>query len=512
MNILIVDDDTLIRNWLSMLLTQLKSYEIKIFEATDGIEALGICAASPIDLVITDIKMPRLNGIDLITRLKEEYPHIRTSVLSSYDDFEYVRIALKCGALDYILKAEMKIEDISALLEKTLNDFKLEKSIQHGSRQQYTSIGEIKKNFVSYIADESASCEGLFDLTVPSLTLPNLCIAIFKMNVESGDIPQYMVESICYETMKGEGINGIALQWKNDNFVLMYNCRDTISENQREEYLKLMSLLDKRLETYLSIPISHSINIICKKDDNLRQRFTDAINIMDYCYYYAIPSSLFQPAEEQHSGRKELVRSIQKSLDVGEHLQAISTLKEHVSRVHSILLSPYKVKTSVSAAMNVFLTHATLLDSENSLAEDLEGYLSEISAAPNAAAVASIVEQFCIVYLEQVNLVSQGLSPAIKLALDYINERYNEKIILDDVAAHVFLNRSYLSQLFKKEVGVPFGDYLETVRMKHAKYLIRNSDKSMSEIAEYVGFSNQNYFTKVFKKATGVSPMQYKKQ
>jgi len=142
MNILIVDDDAIIRNWLSMLLKQLHQYEITLFEATDGLEALNICAVSPIDLVITDIKMPQMNGIELISRLKNEYPQIRTSVLSSYDEFEYVRIALKSGALDYTLKAEMKLEDITALLEKTLNNIKMEESVQQGLSSYYSAIAE----------------------------------------------------------------------------------------------------------------------------------------------------------------------------------------------------------------------------------------------------------------------------------------------------------------------------------------------------------------------------------
>lgn len=513
MNILIVDDDTLIRNWLSMLLTQLKNYKIEIFEATDGIEALEVCAASPIDIVITDIKMPRLNGIDLISRLKSEYPHIRTSVLSSYDDFDYVRIALKCGALDYILKAEMKIEDISGLLEKTINDFKLESSMKHSSQPHYTSIAEIKKNFTNYLQEESRSREEFLSSVELSLSLTNLCIAVFKMGTNSsGDIPQYTVAGICNDTMKGEGINGVAFPWNKGYFILMYNCTDTISEHQREEYLKLLSLVDKNLEKYLGVPISHSINVICKKDDDLRQRFADALNIMDYRHYYAISSFHSKSSGEQHSGRKELVCAIQKALDVDDHTQAVSVLKQYVFCVHSALLPPEKVRTSIVAAMNMFLTKATLLEFQSGSAEDLETYLSEVANASTSIGVESVMEQFCQSYLEQASSGVHGISPAIKLALEYINEHYNQKISLDDVSAHVFLNRSYLSQLFKKEMGVSFGDYLETVRINNAKHLIRNSHRPMSEIAEYVGFSNQNYFTKVFKKVTGVSPLKYKKR
>ena len=118
MKILIVDDDALIRNWLSMLLRQLKGDDIQVTEVCDGVEALEVCRTQAVDLVITDIKMPRLDGISLIQTLQTESPQIQTVVLSAYDDFSYVRVALRCGALDYILKAEMRMEDIAALFQK----------------------------------------------------------------------------------------------------------------------------------------------------------------------------------------------------------------------------------------------------------------------------------------------------------------------------------------------------------------------------------------------------------
>ncbi len=513
MNILIVDDDTLIRNWLSMLLKQLKNYEIQIFEASDGIEALEICARSLIDLVITDIKMPRLNGIDLINRLNAEYPHIRTSVLSSYDDFDYVRIALKCGALDYILKAEMKIEDISALLEKVSNDFKLENSMQRGSQRNYSVISDMKQNFLKYLNDKTIPDEQFLSSITPQLTLNHLCIAIFKMGISNGgDIPVYTISSICKDAMKGENINGTAFPWNKGYFTLMYNCTDTISENQKEEYLKLFLLLDKNLEKYTGIPISHSINLVCKKDDDLRLKFAEAIDIMDYRYYYSLSASSFsKPEGEQRSPRKELISSIQKLLDAGEHEKAVAKVSEFLSHAHSSYLSPEKVKTSIVSAMNIFLTDITLRDLQNGSSEDLEILLSEAANASTSESVQNALDLFCRTYLEQIHAAVNGVSPAIKLAIEYINQHYSQKIILDDVATQVFLNRSYLSQLFKKEMDVSFGDYLEKIRINNAKRLIRDSTKSMSEVAESVGFSNQNYFTKVFKKVTGVSPLKYKR-
>jgi len=161
--------------------------------------------------------------------------------------------------------------------------------------------------------------------------------------------------------------------------------------------------------------------------------------------------------------------------------------------------------------MNVFLTYAALLDSNNVLEESMLCFVDHVIHATTAEGMQNIAEQFCKFYLEQMQAINQNISSVIKLAVSYINKNYNTKITLDNVAAQVFLNPSYLSQLFKKEMNIQFGDYLERIRINKAKELIRNSNKAMSEISEIVGFSNQNYFNKVFKKVTGVNPLKYRK-
>jgi len=159
MNLLIVEDDTMLRNWLSMLLNSLTGYQLQIHEACDGLEALEICEKFPIDLVITDIKMPRMDGLQLIQCLQERYPRIRTAVLSSYDDFSFVKIALQYGSLDYILKAEMTVKDLSQLLDKVQNDFRVEHSLASGISPDYRKISAAQKAMAE-----------LFDVNVPAIS------------------------------------------------------------------------------------------------------------------------------------------------------------------------------------------------------------------------------------------------------------------------------------------------------------------------------------------------------
>ena len=99
---------------------------------------------------------------------------------------------------------------------------------------------------------------------------------------------------------------------------------------------------------------------------------------------------------------------------------------------------------------------------------------------------------------------------SIQAAVDYINEHYSEKITLDDVSRHIYLNRTYASQLFKKHMNVNFADYLEIVRINKAKEFLLDTSMQIAEIALKVGYSNQSYFTKVFKRNTGMSPNSFR--
>ena len=99
---------------------------------------------------------------------------------------------------------------------------------------------------------------------------------------------------------------------------------------------------------------------------------------------------------------------------------------------------------------------------------------------------------------------------SVQAAVEYINVNYDHKITLDDIAKHVYLNRTYTSQLFKKHMKVNFADYLEMVRINKAKTLLLDTSMPISEIAARVGYSNQSYFTKVFKHNTGFSPNAFR--
>lgn len=510
MNILVVDDDALIRNWLSMLLRQARGAEVSIFEATDGVDALEFCEENRVDLVITDIKMPRMNGIDLIGTLKTEYPEIRTAVLSSYDDFDYVRIALKCGALDYIRKAEMQLEDITLLLEKTQHNIELEQKLKKEDTHQYSALADIKHSFSRYLKQPEQLEEDFLRAIEPPLSAQSLCLALLRLKKSVGaDVPQYLVAGICDDTLRSEGLTGTAFPWGREYYVVFFNYPQSSPEQKQDIYQKLLGILDNNLNNYTALPISNSIKIDCVAEETLRAQFYTALDIMDFRQYYKIAA----PRLTKESGvyRKQQAQEMKRALAIKDYQEAVRLLLHYLTLAHDAQLSPRRVKTQLVSGMNMLMAAISPVAQAGEVIERLSGYPGIVMEAYEKERLMLATRQFCVQYLDYVQSVHSELSPSVRDAVRYIEAHYARKITLDEVAKHVFLNRSYLSQIFKKEVGVSFGDYIENFRVERAKFLIQEGNHSMSEIAEAVGFSNQNYFTKVFKKATGVSPLKFRR-
>ena len=210
MKILIVEDDTMLRNWLSMLLSSLSDYQLQIYEAGDGLEALEVCQTTPVELVITDIKMPRMDGLQLIQKLKESDPEIRTAVLSSYDDFSFVKVALQYGALDYILKAEMTVKDLSQLLDKVQNDFQVEHSLAKGIFPDFRTISGAQKAVTDFLAGQLSQDALQERLDLPANAPATAILFLHLQDKADGDVPIFEAADICTKTLFSENLHGMA--------------------------------------------------------------------------------------------------------------------------------------------------------------------------------------------------------------------------------------------------------------------------------------------------------------
>jgi len=136
--------------------------------------------------------------------------------------------------------------------------------------------------------------------------------------------------------------------------------------------------------------------------------------------------------------------------------------------------------------------------------------VKQVTNTTSAEELISALDLFQSKYLQFVKNNSQHISPSIQRVVDYINDNYMKKLTLENISEYVYLNKTYLSQLFTKQMNISLVNYIEKVRIQRAKSLLATTNLSVSQISEDIGYSSQSYFTKVFKKATGVGPLKYR--
>lgn len=505
MMVLIADDNVLIRRWLKIMLQQAQA-DLQIIEACDGDEALRLCLEQPIDLMITDIKMPGVDGVTLIRELQTQRPSIRAAVLSSYDDFEYVRVALKCGALDYILKAEMKQEDITSLLEKARASISLVSSAQTGMEEFRSQLLRARAAFHAFL--EAGEEERAKLLTACSLDSDEgqYCLVMLRLGESGPESDPVRIAGVMCSSLKTEGVSGCAFP-ANDGFYLMIYATPL---QQHEVHLRLLAAIDRNLQTANLGHLKENCEVLCSRGDSLTLRLRYAQDLINYQIYYGVKALPDGHGSGHREAERDFLKCIQEMLQLRNVPQVCQALKDYVIQRHQYRELPHRVRRVAVAALQMLLVSLSLNEKQGEEERRLERMIRELSTASTARRFEEHVDMLCQLILSQSGSGGENISPAIAQAISYCNANFAGSISLEDLAQLTNLNKSYFSQLFHKEVGMPFSDYLKAVRIKNAQLLLRDSSRSMSDIAELVGFANQNYFTKVFKKDTGMTPSQYR--
>lgn len=510
MKILIVDDDIMIRNWLTMLLGQIQGYSVEVFSAGDVFSALECCNKDPIDLVITDITMPQKTGLQLIETLRQEHPHIKTAVLSAYDNYEYIRQALRQGSLDYILKSEMKLDDVVALLEKASMAGEL--STREMPRENYLRFHRANQALQAFLDNDEMAPEQFFEEAGCSMELGSIAVYAFCIGSPLETEPErYLLQNVSDRTLESEKIQGLSFCHKNDLFLVLYQPKSNIVEDKKNEQMKLSLLMQRNLSSYCQQKIEYSVFQPSRNAGTLRTSIHECLLLMDMHSYYVGEKVSLPFHRLLDEDVQELTQELKKKLELyRDSKDALASLKSALQGWHKEMAVPSDIKTAlIHIMLQLFM----------SLSESAFGYLytseyQNFSAKINQAATMDELEkaaaQFAAYFEECCGTESGPMNPAIRAAIDYIDENYAEKLTLEDVASQIYLNKTYVSQLFKKELDVSFGDYLENVRIGKAKELLRTTAKSISQISEEVGYTSQSYFTKVFKKSAGMGPLRYR--
>ena len=544
---LLADDDFLVRSYLKML----SSWEKAGFEITadvrDGEEALEVLDREKIDLVVTDIAMPLMDGIELIREIRRKYPDIYVIVLSCHDEFEYVKKAMKEGADEYVLKNTLNEESLYTVLEAAeehIRQSKEEAGVKD-QKQQTQEHADMKKDPEE---DNNADADGKTGEKSDQTGNMNEKFLFFN---------QILAGTLSGEEREEKRIRaGIRGKYKNSAVIVIKReeteyTEDPLEEARKEQYsLEFYRRMQEKLQSrpgesetekemiYLgngtyccfldlsdeyksSVMYQHltgtasacykicaeeeeaykiGVSNICIGADALRQAYQQARMMIKNSFYEKDGIAYY---EADRAMGKELPKEAETLLEEAELIKKKSEKDKFLLMAGTVIQAFKKERCDSQLVRQWFRKLEHKLQVDGSRADQHFGYIGEVKKE-----LEHLAEQ--AFECGEPN-IPEDLSQAVKIAADYAARHYREAVGLGDAAEAAGVNSTYLSYLFSQEMGIGFANYLLNLRMEHAKKLLRETNLKMWQVAEESGFNDYHYFSKVFKKAEGMSPAQYRK-
>lgn len=538
----LVEDEVVIREMIKKMIPW-EQYGFELAgEAADGEMALPLILKSKPDLLITDIKMPFMDGLTLCRLVKKELPDIRIVILSGYDDFNYAKQAISIGVEDYLLKPITKNAFIERL-EEIHNRYEHEKTQREYYEKFRLEMQEYEKNasrdFFETLVRADSDLAELYrraDKLNLDIVAEAYNILIFTPDTSEGNYNSYE-ECSDWEAEVQDKINTyflnhpVAILFRHQVFsyaILVKGQKDTIEKNTEECVKAIQDIMDqteRRTDWFIAVGKS------ADRLSMLGHSYRTAVRANSFRYLYDGHILDYQSLEAQKenpsdSRREDSVQLrnvninalnpaiLQKFLSSGLAEEVDDFIRDYFNAIgqepmSSLVFRNYVV-LNVRFSVLSFLKKLGCDDSEIS-GQEMENIMDETGKTIEAAVAycGKILKK--AIALRDENAGDQNRS-VLKLAVDFIDHNYMDEEISLNKAAHVAnVSANHFSALFSQNMGQTFTEYLTDLRMSKAKELLRCTAMRSSEIAGEVGYKDAHYFSYLFKKTQGMTPSEYRK-
>lgn len=519
--LLVVDDeitsrDSLIRNIKKM------DFDISFIEqADDGIRALEIASWYYPDIVLTDVRMPRMDGIQMSYKLKETCPGAKIIFMSGYSDKEYLKSAIQLRALNYVEKP-IDYEELSSALKEAIGLI-----LQERKNLESAHIHEkLAKNFpllrnelaIKMINSFKFSREQ-FDYTLLGIQPGWDFVTVLIQIINNGSLTPFGFYSSLENTvnsvtglLESKGLTGLA-SIKDNEYILIH-----IAGSPDKKHLLGTDFLEKYLQDLHKVLDNIDFFAAAGKQvhgiENVPESYNSAVLTLQRCFFTGYRTILFytdnflKPFTFNEDTIKEfkhlvfnedkektvnLVRSLSSALR-----QHNNTLANHVKEFfHRMILQLFDLADELE--LEVFIEN----NDRNQLWQNISNFYTLIE-----------VEEFCINRIEfflhcrREKRDNKGKILQIKRFIE--NNYMNNDLSVKMISEHTFLSLAYMCSVFKQETGATINQHITDYRIEKARELLKNRSYNISDVAENVGFSDSQYFAKTFKKKTGLTPSEYR--
>ena len=542
LKIFLAEDEVVVRETIKRMIPwEELGFEL-VGEAADGEMALPLLIRQQPDLLITDIKMPFMDGLTLARLAKKEIPGLKVVILSGYDDFNYAKQAIGIGVEDYLLKPITKnalIERLSEIRSRYEHEKTQKEYYEKFQREMQAYEKNSSRDFFEALVDGSMDMMEVYKRAEKlglDIVAEAYNVLIFTMNCDedfSGQRDEYSSwEAESLELLENFFAgHSSAMLFRSNIFsygVLLKGQRETIEENTRacvDEIRKILSRQDGRREWFLAVGQSvERLSQIQKSYHTASRAFSQRYLYDENILYYDEMETMEHPGGQAETEDNAYLQKVdvnalnpailQKFLSNGLQEETENFVKDYFYAIgqepmESLVFRNYvilNVRFSVISfikGLGCDTNEMESADTEEVLAESGKNMESAIAYAKKMISQA--------IEIRDQNSGNKNRS-ILKTAVDFIDSHYMEEdISLNTVANVANVSSNHFSALFSQNMGQTFIEYLTTLRMNKAKELLRCMGMRSSEIAGEIGYKDAHYFSYLFKKTQGMTPSDYRK-
>ncbi len=501
MRLLIVDDDYQIRNGMQNGIEWGKIGIAEVDTCANGMEALAAIEEKGADIIVADIQMPGMTGLELIKRVREFSGNIRVIFISAYSEFDYCRQALLMGANDYVLKP-IQMDEFMEVIRKNVRALGEEKE-QNFQYQKAVAEQIVRK---IYEDETGVDLEQLREIIIRQagfLKTDYFIVTLIRLGETLSAEKKSEAENILNDYMDGWMLPmarldaGILCITPGNNSALMTVYLQNTVKQRLDKWNQIYEARYGNLEAGISC--SHVFK-------EMKTGIFEAAEALERIFYldnqhFFISNGIALKSEVPDVLTQELKKVITELSQRYEYAKGLEALLYFAEKAGDIPLKVVVFKRILENFYGKLCRECGWGAYWNRLSTEL-GFCS--SAREYVMKIMDICD-FHRKLSQNVSESAQDYSHTVRLAIEFMNLHYSEQITVGDVAETVKKSPNYLSSIFKKETGLSFTKYLNVLRLEQAKWLLLQTNRQISEIYEAVGYTDYIYFSQLFRKQFGCS-------
>ncbi|WP_378093313.1 response regulator [Cohnella hongkongensis] len=546
-NVLIVDDEPLAVNYLAEALADLPNLQLNVTKAYSGKDALAKLGSGKADILLTDIRMPGMSGMELADAIRKTNPRCRIIFLTGYNDFDYVQTAIRKGGVDYVLKTEGDGAIVSALekavadIEEELND---EQIMQKARQQVHLAMPSLRRDYlIDFLQGEvdslAARRKRFSELDIDLDPDQPVCTMLGRIDAwGSFSAPAdrallfYSIHNIAEEHFESN-MRFVALQYDRTRTVwLLQPKRGEAMETVNQALRASAERIQAACKSMLRIPFSIALSFRPVSWEEAGSVLEELKLQLTFCMAAGAEVLMTETADrEDGDSRRESstllleigrLRSnihkldlLESSMDHGKK-DEFAELYGSLFRVKEELFASDEGKwlglelfSHLSAFFLTYLNKRKLIEAMEANVQIERIY--NPNHHPGLEAMLAFFEELGARITEHNGKRQKERSHVIvERVHHYIHQFLHEELSLTRLAEIVYLSPPYLSRMYKQMTGQGLLDYINETRIHRAKLLLKQSDKKIHDIASEIGFDSAPYFTRLFRKKTGMTPQEYR--